>query len=173
MDRGDTIMKESILKNKMILAVNKDHDVLAVLEEEILEACPDCHFHKAATHQEAVERMLSFTYDAVLLDIAGVRGLKLAELAASRNFPIAMLTAHPLTPEALQGFLEMEIQAYLPEEQIGEIVPFLEDMLRRRSLPGWKRFSHKTGFLGKRFELDWGKRSPRSQGKWALSGAKA
>ncbi len=164
-------MKESILKNKMILAVSKDPDVLAVLEEEISEGCPDCHFHKAVTYQEAVERMVSFTYDAVLLDIAGVRGLNLAELASRRNFPIAILTAHPLTPEALEGFLEMEIQAYLPKERIGEIVLFLEDTLRRRSLAGGRFFS-KMGFLGRTFELDWGKRSPCPQRKWVLSGAK-
>jgi hypothetical protein len=96
----------------------------------------------------------------------------LAELASSRNFPIAVLTAHPLTPEALEDFLEMEIQAYLPKERMGEIVFFLEDMLKRRPLPAWRRFLYKMGFLGKRFELDWGKRSPWPQGKWALSGAK-
>ncbi len=165
-------MKESILKNKTILAVNKDPDVLAVLEEEILEGCPDCHFHKAATYREAVERMLSFTYDAVLLDIAGVRSLNLAELAAIRNFPIAVLTAHPLTPEALEGLLEMKIQAYLPEEKMGEIVLFLEDMLRQRYSPGWRRFFHKVGLLGKEFQIDWAKKSPCPQRKWALSGAK-
>lgn len=165
-------MKESILKNKMILAVNKDPDVLAVLEEEILEGCPDCYFHKAANYREAVERMLSFTYDAVILDVVGIRGVDLAELASRRHFPIAMLTAHPLTPEALESFLEMEIQAYLPKEKIGEIVIFLEDMLRRRSSRGRRRFFYKMGHLGKSFELDWGKRSSCQQGRWALSGAK-
>ncbi len=166
------MMKESILKDKMILAVDKDPDVLAVLEEEILAGCPDCHFHKAANYQEAVERMLSFTYDAVLLDMVGVRGLDLAELASRRNFPLAVLTAHPLTPEALEGLLEMEIQAYLPKERMGEIVLFLEDMLKRRPLPARRRFFYKMGLLGRRFELDWGKRSRWPQGKWALSGAK-
>ena len=165
-------MKESVLKNKTILAVNRDPDVLAVLEEEILEGCPDCHFHKAATYQEALERMLSFTYDAVLLDIAGVRDLNLAELAAMRNFPIAMFTAHPLTPKALGGRFGMKIQAYLPEEKMGEIVLFLEDMLTQQYLPAWRRFFHKIGFLGKKFEIDWGKKSPRPQRKWVLSGAK-
>ncbi len=165
-------MKESNLKNKIILAVNKDPDVLAVLEEEILEGCPDCHFHKAASYQEAVEKMLSFTYDAIFFDIVGVRGLDLAELASRRHFPIAMLTAHPLTPETLEDFLEMEIQAYLPKEQIGEIVPFLEDMLKQQYLRGWRHSFYKRGFAGKRFELDRGKRSPWLQGEWALSGVK-
>lgn len=165
-------MKNSILKNKTILAVNKDPDVLAVLEEEILEGCPDCRFHKAITYREAVERIMSFTYDAVLLDIAGVRSLNLAELAAIRNFPIAVLTAHPLTPEALEGLLKIKIQAYLPEEKMGEIVLFLEDMLRQRYLPEWRRFFHKIGLLGKKFEIDWAKKSPCPQRKWVLSGAK-
>ncbi len=156
----------------MILAVNKDPDILAVLEEEILEGCPECHFHKAETYQEAVEKMLSFTYDAVLLDIIGVRGLNLAELAARRNFPIAILTAHPLTPEALEGLLEMEIRAYLPKEKIGEIVPFFEDMLGHRYLPEWSRLFYKMGVSGKQFGIGWAKKSPRPQARWALSGAR-
>src|SRR5512139_3180220 len=102
--REDKIMKESILKNKMILAVDDDPDVLMVLEEEILEACPDCQFHGVSTYKEAVERMAFFTYDLVLLDIIGVRGFDLAKLAMSRNFPIALLTIHPLTPEAIKNF---------------------------------------------------------------------
>ena len=167
-------MKESILKNKMILAVDDDPDVLMVLEEEILEACPECHFHKVTTYKEAVERMLSFTYDVVLLDIIGVQGLELAELAVSLNVPIGMFTAHPLTPEVLEGFINMKTHAYLPKERIGGIVPFLEDMLGNKYLPEWRLFFDKiTGFLGKKIEIDWGKKTTLPQPRWVLSGTRS
>ena len=46
-------MAGSILNGKRILAVDDEPDVLEVLQEEILEACPDCKFDKATTYEEA------------------------------------------------------------------------------------------------------------------------
>jgi hypothetical protein len=84
--------------------------------------------------------MASFTYDLVLLDFFGVRGYELAKLAVSRNFPIALLTIHPLTPEAIRSFYKIKAYAYLPKERMGEIVPFLEDILEETDhLSGWAR----------------------------------
>jgi CheY-like chemotaxis protein len=168
--REDKIMKESILKNKMILAVDDDLDVLMVLEEEILEACPDCQFHGVTTYIKAIERMASFTYDLVLLDLFGIRSYELAKLAVSRNFPIAFLTIHPLTPEAIKNFYKIKAYAYLPKERMGEIVPFLEDILRYQYLPGWRHLLDKvTGFLGNKIEIDWGKKPALSRPGWVLS----
>ena len=84
---------------------------MTVLEEEIREACPDSRFDKASTYEEAVARMISLTYDIIILDIMGVRGFDLLELAVSRNFPVAMLTAHALTPEALKRSFENRVIA--------------------------------------------------------------
>ena len=100
-------MKESILSNKRILAVDDEPDVLMVLEEEILDACPHCHLDKATTFEEAAQLLASWTYDLVILDIMGVRGFELLEDAVTRNFPVGMLTAHALTPEALKRSIEM------------------------------------------------------------------
>ncbi len=41
-------MKSSILDGKKILAVDDEPDVLAVLEEEIMMACPNCKVDKAS-----------------------------------------------------------------------------------------------------------------------------
>jgi CheY-like chemotaxis protein len=151
-------MNESILNGKMILAVDDEPDVLTVLEEEILAAAPKCRFDKATTYQEAVGRMISLTYDVVILDIMGVRGFELLELAVSRNLPVAMLTAHALTPEALKKSFEMKARAYLPKEKLGEIVPFLEDVLKYEYLPGWKLLFEKLkGFFTGRWGERWQK----------------
>jgi len=155
-------MAESILNEKMILAVDDEPDVLTVLEEEIRDAAPRCRFDKATSYQEAVERMMSLTYDVVILDIMGVRGFDLLELAVSRNFPVAMLTAHALTPEALKRSFEMKAHAYIPKENLGRIVPFLEDVLKYEYLPGWKLLFEKLkGFFTGRWGENWQKPDER------------
>lgn len=151
-------MTKSILDGKTILAVDDEPDILSVLEGEILEAASTCKFEKANTYEEAVKKLESQTYDVVILDIMGVRGFDLLELAVKRNFRVTMLTAHALTPEALKRSFEMKARAYLPKEKLGEIVPFLEDVLRYEYLPGWKRLMKKMeGYFKTRWGEYWQK----------------
>jgi CheY-like chemotaxis protein len=149
-------MKESVLSKRRILAVDDEPDVLMVLEEEILDACPSCQLDKATNYEEAAQLLASWTYDLVILDIMGVRGFELLEDAVSRDYPVAMLTAHALTPEALRRSIELGARSYLPKEKLGEIVPFLEDVLTQEYVPGWKRLFEKLGeFFDARFGADW------------------
>ena len=160
-------MKASILGGKKILAVDDEPDVLTVLEEEIMGACPDCKFDKATTYEKAAELIKSNTYDVVILDIMGVRGFDLLALSVSRNLRVAMLTAHALTPEALKRSFDMKARAYLPKEKLGEIVPFLEDVLKYDYLPGWKRLFEKLkGFFDTKFESDWEKKTGLNWKEW-------
>ena len=89
------------MKDLRLLIVDDEPDVLALLREEILEACPDCRIDEAGNYELAKELMISWTYDLVVLDIMGVRGFDLLSLAQIRHFPVAMLTAHALSPESL------------------------------------------------------------------------
>ena len=132
-------MVESILDGKKILGVDDEPDVLEILEEEILSACPSCQLDKATSYQAAMGKLESNAYDIVILDIMGVRGFDLLDMAVKRNFKVVMLTAHALIPEALKQSFERKARAYLPKEKLGEIVPFLEDILRYEYRPGWKR----------------------------------
>ena len=160
-------MRQSILNGKRILAVDDEPDVLAVLGEEILGACTNCQFEKATTYEEAVKLLESKSYDVVILDIMGVRGFDLLELAVKRNFRVAMLTAHALTPETLKRSFEMKARAYLPKEKLGEVVPFLEDILKYEYLPGWKRVLEKLkGFFDTKFESDWEKKTGLEWREW-------
>ena len=160
-------MKESILNGKSILAVDDEEDVLTVLEEEIMEACPECKFDKATTYENAVAMLKSNHYDVVILDIMGVRGFDLLEQAVNRNLRVAMLTAHALTPDALKRSFEMKARAYLPKEKLGEIIPFLEDVLKYEYLSGWKRLLEKLkGFFDSKFETDWEKTTGLNWSEW-------
>jgi len=149
-------MAESILNGKRILAVDDEPDVLNVLEEEITEVCPACKFDKAVAYDAAVRMMNSKKYDLVILDIMGVRGFELLDAAVKRKLPVAMLTAHALTPEALKRSIEMMARVYLPKEKMGEIVPFLEYVLKYEYITGWKTLFKKLGgFFDERWGKDW------------------
>jgi CheY-like chemotaxis protein len=152
-------MGESILNNKRILAVDDEPDILEVLEEEILGYAPNCVIEKATTYQEAAQKLESQSYDVVVLDIMGVRGFDLLEQTVKRNFPAAMLTAHSLNPESLKRSIEMGALAYLPKEKLGEIVPFLEDILESTDgLSAWGRLLNKLeGYFSSRWGELWKK----------------
>jgi len=157
-------MAESILNGKSILAVDDEPDILDVLEEEVLEYAPNCNIEKVTTYQEATKKLESESFDAVILDIMGVRGFDLLEQSVKRNFPTAMLTAHSLNPESLKRSIEMGAYAYLPKEKIDEIVPFLEDILE--SSDGstvWGRLMNK---LDGYFSSRWGELWKKSEEKF-------
>ena len=100
--------------------------------------------------------MVLWTYDLVVLDIIGVRGFDLLRLAVSRNFRVAILTAHALSREALKQSFDSKASAYLPKEKLGEIVPFLEDVLSCDYLVAWKRLFEKLeGLFDARLGADW------------------
>ncbi|MFZ2799034.1 MAG: response regulator, partial [Syntrophorhabdus sp.] len=95
-------------------------------------------------------------YDLVILDIMGVRGFDLLDLAVKKDLKVAMLTAHALSPETLNKSIEMGARAYLPKDKLGEVVPFLEDILKYDYETGWKRLMDKLqGFFKDRFKDDW------------------
>jgi len=154
--KGGFLMAKSVLDGKKMIAVDDEPIVLTILEEEILGACPNCKLDKATTYEEAEAQLKSKNYDIVILDIMGVRGFDLLAMAVNRNFRVVMLTAHALNPEALKRSFEMKARAYLPKERLGEVVPFLEDVLKYEYLPGWKRLLTKLKvFFDSRFESDW------------------
>jgi CheY-like chemotaxis protein len=160
-------MTESILNGKKILAVDDEPDVLTVLEEEIMDACPQCSFDKAITYEEAVGKLGSYHYDIVILDIMGVNGFVLLDIAVKKNLKVVMLTARALNPEALKQSYETGARAYLPKEKLGEIVPFLEDVLKYEFEPGWKRLLEKLhGFFTDKFESDWEKKTGLDWHEW-------
>lgn len=101
-------MPESeILKEKLILAVDDEEDVLETIQEELSEY-PEVRLHTATTFEKAREYLVSFTYDLVILDIMGVRGFDLLRIASNQKMPVVMLTAHALSPEALKESIERD-----------------------------------------------------------------
>ena len=155
-------MAESILDGKRILAVDDEADVLDVLEEEILEACPKSTVDKATSYETSVNMLKSQHYDLVILDIMGVRGFDLLDFAVSQNLRVAMLTAHSFDPESLKRSYVKRARAYLPKDKLGEIVPFLEDILNYELEPGWVRLLLKLrDYLNKVWGEYWQKKDEK------------
>jgi CheY-like chemotaxis protein len=132
-------MSDSILNKKKILIVDDEPDILATIEEEIKLSCSDCFIDKADSYEKAVQSFKLKSYDLVILDIMGVRGFDLLEIAVKNNMKAVMLTAHALSPDNLKRAHDLGARAYLPKTKLGEIVPFLEDALKYEFEPGWKR----------------------------------
>jgi DNA-binding NtrC family response regulator len=156
-------MAQSILNGKRILAVEDEADVLAVLEEEIMSACPDCKLDKSTTYEQSAELLKKNDYDIVVLDIMGVQGFDLLKIAADRKLRAVMLTAKALTPEALKKSHDLGARAFLPKDMLGEVVPFLEDALTLERATGWKRLLHKLeDYFDDRWGEEWKKKYPFS-----------
>ncbi len=152
-------MAESVLNGKRILAVDDEPDILSVLEAEIKEVSPNCLFDKAMTYEQAERMMKTGSYDIIILDIMGVRGFDLLELSTKRKIRTVMLTAHALSSEALKKSHDLGARAYLPKDKIGEIVPFLEDVLNYDLKSGWKRLlENLDDYFNGHFEPDWKKK---------------
>jgi DNA-binding NtrC family response regulator len=149
-------MASSILNGKRLLLVDDEPDILTIVEEEILGVCPDCKIDKATNYEDASGLLKAEVYDLVILDIMGVRGFDLLEIAVARKFRVAMLTAHALNPESLQKSHNMGAMAYLPKDKLGEIVPFLEDVFQYDYKTGWKRLLDKLeNYFNTRFDAKW------------------
>jgi len=152
-------MAESILDHKKLLIVDDEPDVLTVVEQEITQSCPDSKIDKASNYEDASQFLKSNNYDLVILDIMGVRGFDLLEIAVARKFKVAMLTAHALSPQALKKSHDLGAMAYLPKDKLGELVPLLEDIMRNDYKTEWGDLMAKLdNYFKEQFGNDWRKK---------------
>lgn len=143
---------ESPLKGKVVLVVDDEQDILDIVEEELNM----CIVRKAADYDTALQYLVSYTYDIVILDIMGVNGFELLKSSVYRGFPTVMLTAHALTPEALKKSIKLGAVSFLPKDKITELQPFLEDVVLGGGKPIWRKVFDRLGaYFNKRFGPDW------------------
>jgi len=142
----------SLLKEKVILVVDDDVDVLDTVEE-VLEMCL---VRKARDYDTARQYLMSYSFDIVILDIMGVNGFELLKTSVKRGFPTIMLTAYALTPEALEKSIKLGAVSFLPKEKMIELDSFLEDVILQKGKPVWGKLFKRLGtFFNKRFGPDW------------------
>ncbi len=143
---------ESPLKDKVILVVDDEPDVLETVGEELDMAL----IHKAGDYDTALQYLLSYTYDVVILDIMGVNGFELLKNAVSRGFPAVMLTAHAVTTDALKKSIKLGAISFLPKEKMSELKEFLEEVVMNGGKSIWIKLIDRLGaYYKKRFGPDW------------------
>lgn len=145
---------DKILRGKRILIVDDEEDVLDFLTE-LLE---ECKIDRASTFEEGKNLLESNYYDAAVLDIMGVKGYELLEVAKGRKIPALMLTAHALSRDNLKKSFQKGASYYVPKDEIGRVNLFLADILdaidkEKNVFARW--YERLSGFCDRRFGPDW------------------
>ena len=145
---------EKILRGKWILIVDDEKDILDLL----VEMLDMCRIDTAASFEDAKELLERNLYDVAILDIMGVKGYDLLEIANKRKIPALMLTAHALTKEDLKMSAEKGASFYAPKDEINQIDVFLADVIeaREKNRNIWaKWYDRLSGFYDRRFGPNW------------------
>jgi DNA-binding NtrC family response regulator len=150
------MIKRNALKGKNILIVDDEPDILETLEDLLSM----CEITKAASFEEAKELLNNQYFDIVILDIMGVAGYDLLEIASRRKMTAVMLTAYALTPKDVAKSHKGGAAFFVPKEEMINIETFLNDILeaKEKGESTWNRwFDRMASFCEKKFGPDWQK----------------
>jgi len=147
-------MNESLLDGKRVLIVDDEPDVLATLEDLLSM----CDLVKASNFLEAKDLLTTQYFDLAILDIMGVDGYKLLEIAVERKVIAVMLTAHALSPEDTRRSFKDGAASFVPKEEMANIVIYLNDILEAKEEGKslwWRWMERFSDFYDRKFGLDW------------------
>ena len=119
---------KKVILGKKILIVDDEKDVL----ETLIELLALCKIDTASSFEEAKKLLETQTYSIVILDIMGVHGHDLLEIAVERDIPALMLTAHALNQENLMTSVKKGAAYFVPKEKMADIAVFVADVLEAK-----------------------------------------
>lgn len=154
--KGLVMSERSRLSGKRILIVDDEPDVL----ETLADLLSMCELTKATRFEEARDLLESQPFDMTILDIMGVAGYDLLEIASKRNITAVMLTAHAISPGDIKKSFKGGAASYVPKDEMLHIAEFLEDILEaeEKGRHPWSHwFERMADFCEKRFGKDWQK----------------
>jgi response regulator RpfG family c-di-GMP phosphodiesterase len=138
------------IRGRKVLIVDDEQDVL-----DSLAALLDmCKIDVALSFEQGKKLMEENDYDVAILDIMGVKGFQLLEIAKERDIPALMLTAHGLSEENLRRSAANGAAYYAPKEEMANIAVFVADVLEaidKNKNPWVKWFERLSSFYDKRF----------------------
>ncbi len=121
--------REKTLEGKKILIVDDERDVLETLEDLL----STCRLVKATTFEEGKHELESQDFDLAILDIMGVNGYKLLEIAKKRGvIPVMLHRPCPDVEDTVKSF-KSGAASFVPKDEIARIASFL------RRHPGAKK----------------------------------
>ena len=145
---------KSLIDGKKILIVDDEPDVLETLEG-LLSVCD---IIKASSFDEARELLQNQDFDLAILDIMGVDGYRLLEIANEKKVIAIMLTAHALSIQNTAKAYQEGAASYVPKDEMANIDVFLNDILeaREKGKSFWWRWRERLGpYYNKKFGTDW------------------
>lgn len=149
-------MSKISLENKRILIVDDEPDVLDSLEE-LLNMCTTV---RAGSFGEANTLLETQEFDIAILDIMGVDGYQLLEIANKKNIVAVMLTTHALSPNNIKKSYLGGASSYIPKEEMISIETFIIDVLKAKEegKNPWTKWYRRLGaFCDRKFGPDWDK----------------
>ncbi|MBN1277696.1 MAG: response regulator [Deltaproteobacteria bacterium] len=146
--------KDDLLKGKKILIVDDEPDVLETLEEYLNM----CDIVKATRFDEGMYLLNNSFFDLAIIDIMGVDGYKLLEIAKHKKVIPVMLTAHALSPENIIRSYKGGAASYIPKDEMGDITIYLKDILEAQEKGKsfwWRWLERLDSYCEKKFGEDW------------------
>lgn len=149
--------REDLLTGKRILIVDDEPDVLETLNELL----PMCQVMKASNFEEGKKLLETQYFDMAILDIMGVDGYRLLEIANKRKVIAVILTAHALSPDNIVKSYKEGAASYIPKDEMTNITTFLNDILEAKEAGKsfWWRWLMRlsTSYWEEKFGPDWQK----------------
>lgn len=145
---------EKNLDGIKVLIVDDEPDILDTLEELL----PMCQVAKAATFEEAKKLLETEFFDIAILDIMGVDGYELLDIAKEKGVIAVILTAHALSVENTIKSYKSGAASYVPKDEMRRITDFLSDIIeaREEGKHFWGRWLHRLGsYYEKKFGEHW------------------
>jgi DNA-binding NtrC family response regulator len=149
--------EKELIDGQKILIVDDEPDILKTMEELL----PMCDLTTASTFEEGREYLEQQEFDIAILDIMGVDGYRLLEIAGSKGVIPVMFTAHALSPEHTIKSYKEGAASYVPKEEMGKIRVFLNDIMeaKEKGKNFWWRWLNRLGpFYDRTFGSDWKKK---------------
>jgi DNA-binding NtrC family response regulator len=146
--------ESSLLEDKRVLIVDDEPDVLETLEELLSM----CEIVAASSFDEAQDLLETHGFDMAVLDIMGVNGYKLLDIANEKKILAVMLTAHALTPEDTVKSYKRGAAFFVPKEEMANMTTFLSDVLeaKEKGENYWARWLDRLGdYYEKKFGPEW------------------
>jgi DNA-binding response OmpR family regulator len=146
----DLSQAEKIINGKHLLIADDEKDVL----DTLISLLRDCRIDAVLSFDEAKKLLETNSYDLAILDIMGVDGYGLLDLAVKRKIPALMLTAHALSREDLALSAKSGASYFVPKDKMSEIAVYVADVLvaKEKSQSAWaKWFERLGGFFDQKF----------------------
>ena len=134
---------EHALKDKRVLIVDDEPDILETLEELLSM----CRISRATRFDQARRELEKNGFDFAILDIKGVNGYEILRIAKRKKVPAVMLTGYTISSQDPSIAYQEGADYYVPKEKMETIEGVLVDILkaRQRGTSPWESWKERFG----------------------------